>query len=418
MTASDAGLPGVSAEPVSAEPASPVSAAAAALAASEGAAKRRRSLVVFPAVFALVLGYGWAGRAEGSPATVLGVLAGVLATVVLANPVNMLWLAVLRVPAWVLTLGAGALESARIRGSRVVLKRSVPITVVYGIGDVAHFRQWRPRIVAAAALTTATMAAAAGAAWAVPGGWGTGVSFGLAYFVVQSLLLFREPGSLGWLLFVLPRRPARDEPAGAELRAMSQAATVGDTETVRRLLDAGAATGADAALAWTGLALADGRNADAAALAAAGLAGEPPADAPPEYRSINAHFAVRAAAYLAEESAGGVVIAPAPDSVENLAAIMLTAPEFANVGDAYALQALQAGQFDVALRRCKSAMYRAESVVGAAHIHCTAARAFAADGRDQEAARSLAKARKLAPGLPRIAVVERLLSNQTVRAED
>lgn len=334
------------------------------------------------------------------------------------NPVNTLWLTVLRVPARVVTVGAGALTSARIRGSRLVIRRAVPITVGAGVTDLAHSRKWRPSIIASALLTAVTMGAVAGAAWAVPGGWGAGISFGIANYVLLSLLVYWQPGHLGWILFVLPRRPAHDEPVGAASLVLSHAAAVGDTATVRRVLDSGALPDAEAALARIGLALAEGRNAEAAALAAAELKGKPPADALPEYRSAHAHCAVRAAAYMAEENASAVVVAPAPGAAEHLTSVMLTAPAMANVGDAYALQALHAGQAGIALRRCKSAMQKTQSVVGAAHILCTAARAYAADGRDQEAARSLAQARKLAPDLPRIAVVERLLDNQTVRVDD
>lgn len=351
----------------------------------------------------------------GGSAVFGGLLLGFLAASFIYGLFSALWAAAVGLPSAHVVLGLGAFRSSHLRGDLLVVRRGLPLVATTLRPFDPGLPGAVPRYWAAQALTAASMAGSAVAAFAVPGGLGVGLCGAIVLATAAFLGQF-QPGAMGWTVFVLPFRGAAAMPPGGTLRKAAwpvfSAASVGDTAAIRAAIAAGTTTAGEAAVLEAGIALTEGRYDDAEALAA----GVPP-DAEPPATAAAALVRLRAGYYrtMRQESRGTVLLAAGPDvDADRLIAAARTGPMLTLAGDGEALHALHNGDTRAALRHCRIGLRLVSGAAAAAQIHCTAALALARDDRPGDAIRRLAKARRLAPGLPRLADVERALLPESV----
>jgi hypothetical protein len=265
-------------------------------------------------------------------------------------------------------------------------------------------------------------------ACAVAGWWA--FTAGLALMCVSSLLTRpNDPESRSWALFRLPfggehlRLAEITYPSTTLVRAHA-ALAAGHLAEARRLLDAataeeaagtaagtaagggaadGAATGSDGSRVLavrSAVLLAEGRYAEAATAATA-LHGRL---STPRGRSA---AALGYATALALGTEAGVW-APAETAVAFRSAVALVTPVVAVMNGVTALDRLLTGNPAEAVRLATRVTRFAADVPGRAQAFCTLAVARSLTGDRAGAAKALAAAERLAPELPRIAVVRRL----------
>ncbi len=305
-----------------------------------------------------------------------------------------------------IVLGAGRFLSARapVAGATRIRRSSPGSWGVVSVAD-AGTAQWRMWLGYAVPVVLQL-----GLAWvlwrSLPEGIGTALGFGMIIGLVLLYVVFTGVAPApGWMLFRLPtadRHAVEQVTYDATEGRATRAVLVGDLAELRAVLAESATSRPYTVALRCELALAEGRYAEAAAIATEHGPGQIEGSIA---RAALGQDLVRARWYAQEALGPRSSVAPS-ELVEPMAeglSWVLADP----YSDALALYWLACGD---AKRAHRAAVRARSTVVGphaAAHLECTIALVETVRDRPVHAAKALANARALAPDMPRIAAAER-----------
>ncbi|MDI2131176.1 tetratricopeptide repeat protein [Yinghuangia seranimata] len=314
----------------------------------------------------------------------------------------------------VLSFGKGPLSSARLVRGRLVVRRQhrgrPSLARVPRPGRAVGLRLW----LATASVLVVYVSAAALLAILLPPYCGRPAGCGLATTLLLSLVDVGPDSPTRVLLHPPSARQAveRGMAVDDDWLRLAHLFAVGDLEAARQSLASLPPHPVYSPNATAGLALDEGRYAEAADVASAWP------DAPEgPFRAMLAADFVRAWCYGREAALFGRHFAapltgPAgrepegvPDDVEAAAAAALAVPGATASSDVLAQYRLIRGDHAEAVTAANEAAGATTSLPESAHVHCTLAHAYLALGERAKAAEELATAQQLAPGAPRIAVI-------------
>jgi len=334
----------------------------------------------------------------------------------------MLWLLLLGPVSGFSVTGAtvgfgGRMAGGRIAGRGVSLQQ-VPLPLVTVAWVIVARGGLRARLFLSALGQTALHLGLG--LWLLTGttGWVRLVGIGLLMYPVMSLLMVGLPLSTGWVLLRMPFLPAEALTTyalrpGEEIaaRALRDGRLGEAREALRRVAD-DAAPGFQSRLLRAGVALAEGRCAEAAVEANAAL------ETKPQRRHAALAYALRASAIAGAAETGHL---PPAQYLPWLAqAVEMTRagqPLLVGYLPGPADLALLEGRREDAVRLARKPARKAFDRYWGAQSECSYAAALASVGRTEEARAALARARRAMPELARITVVEQRIELNVV-AED
>lgn len=305
-----------------------------------------------------------------------------------------------------IVLGGGRFLSARASGDGVARIRRSSFAS-WGVVSVADAGTARWRMWLGYAVPVVLQLGVAWALWrTLPEGTGTALAFGMIVGIVLLYVVVTGVAPApGWMLFRLPtadRAAVEQVTYDATEGRATRALLVGDLAELRAVLAESATSRPYTVALRCELAFAEGRYADAAALAAEHGPGQIKGSIA---RAALGQDLVRARWYTREALGPRSSVAP-EELVEPMAeglSWVLADP----YSDALALYWLACGD----TKRAHRAAVRARSTVvgphAAAHLECTIALIESVRNRPAHAVKALANARALAPDMPRIVVAER-----------
>ncbi|MFJ1752164.1 hypothetical protein [Kitasatospora sp. NPDC088134] len=284
-------------------------------------------------------------------------------------------------------------------GSRRLWVRAVPLPVFHGMYQRARAARGRTWATVTAAYAAPVLLGVA-LLLAGPDGWWLFGTATAAFPALELLLTARYPGTAGWVVLRLPTAPAEvlvdlfPTPVEADAHLALENGRIADAAAL--LAGAPAPSGRTGAAIRINVLLAQGRWQEALTAAESLTAGR-------LHASAWTVSVLRAQVLVCAADAG---LLPLPQAVS-----LLTA-ELASVGDrphaaARADRLRLGGDREGALRESARALRASGDSVVTANAFCSRAAALLAAGRSEEAGKALDRARKLLPGLARIALVER-----------